>query len=73
MLLIKDLKKQTWKNQKIEIWAYPNTKTGFEGIGCRIYVARRIPKKYDDLKIVYWASEYRADVGSILIVDCVKD
>ena len=72
-MLLKELKKHTWKNQKIEIWAYPNKKTGFKGIGCRIYTARRIPKKYDDLKVVYWASDERKGVGSLLIVDCVQE
>lgn len=69
-MLLKDLKKNTYKGQKIEVWAYPSKKTGFRGIMCRLYHARHIPKKYDNLKVIYWACEYREGLGHILIVDC---
>lgn len=69
-MLLKDLKQNTWKGQRIEIYAYPNKRKGKDVI-CKIYKARHIPKKYDNLKVVYWASENRDDgLGSILIVDC---
>lgn len=69
-MLLKDLKTNTYKKQLIEIWAYPSKKAGFKGIACRLYNARHIPRKYDELKVIYWASEYRKGLGDILIVDC---
>lgn len=68
-MVIKDLKKNTYKKQKIEMFVYPNKKTGFGGF-MKTYTARRIPKKYDNLEVVYWATEHRADVGCVLVVDC---
>ena len=72
-MLLKDLKKNTYIKQKIEIYAHENKKTGFRGF-MRTYYIRRIPKKYDSLKVVYYASEVRWDdiegYISILVADC---
>jgi len=69
-MTIRDLKQNTYKGQLVEIWAYPNIEKGFKGVINKVYFARRIPKKYDNLKVVYWATENRQGLGSILIVDC---
>ena len=67
-----DIKKGAWKHQKIEVFAYPNKKTGFEGF-MKIYQVNHIPKKYEHLEIIYWATEHRASednfYGTIMICD----
>lgn len=57
-MTLKDIKQGAWKEQEIEIFAYPNKRTGFEGF-MKTYKVNRIPKKYEHLEVVYWASEYR--------------
>ena len=70
-----DIKKGVWKEQEIEVFAYPNKRTGFEGF-MKIYKVNRIPKKYEHLEIIYWASEHRpsdSDCNKTIIICDVKE